>query len=121
MESGTEVTLRIHLSFHDDVPTSFLGFIVRDKHGVDLIGTNNDVEGRPIPPRRSGDTLVVDFRQRLPLQPDTYSVTVALAYSPTQPAYMDWVDNCLIFEVLPPGSRRIPTRIWLPVEISIHA
>jgi len=121
VESGIEVTLRVHASFHEDVPTSFLGFIVRDKHGIDLIGTNNDAEGEPIPTRRSGDTLVVDFRLRLPLQPDTYSVTVALAYSPSLPAYMDWVDNCLVFEVLPPGLKRIHARIWLPVEISIHS
>lgn len=121
VESGIEVTLRVHAGFNEDVPTSILGFIVRDKHGIDLIGTNTDAEGRRIQSRRSGDTLVVDFRLRLPLQPDTYSVTVALAYSPTLPAYMDWVDNCFIFDVLPPGLKRIPARISLPVEIAIHA
>jgi len=118
---GTEVTVRIHAAFYEDVPISILGFLVRDKNGVDVIGTNTYEEGRVLPPRRSGDALVVDFQQHLPLQPGTYSVSVALSYSSTQPAYMDWVDNCLVFEVLPPGLKQIHAKVWLPVEISIHA
>lgn len=120
VDFGMDVTLRIHAAFYEDVPISILGFFVRDKNGVDVIGTNTYEEGKVLPSGRPGDALVVDFRQHLPLQPGTYSVTVALAYSPTQPAYMDWVDNCLVFEVLPPGLKQIHAKVWLPVEISIH-
>jgi len=117
---GMEVTLRVHLEFYEDVPVSTLGFIVRDKTGVDLVGTNTNEEGRPLPPRPAGSTLVVDFTQRLPLQPGPYSVSTALAYSPTQPLYLDWVDNALVFDVLPPGHKHVHGKVWLPVDITIH-
>src|SRR5262249_8080882 len=72
---GMEVTLRVHVEFYEDVPVSTLGFLVRDKNGVDVVGTNTNEEGRPIPPRRAGTTLVIDFRQSFPLQPGPYSVS----------------------------------------------
>ncbi len=117
---GMEVTLRVHVEFYEDVPVSILGFFIRDKNGVDLVGTNTNEEGTPLPPRRAGETLVVDFRQSLPLQPGPYSVSPAIAYSPTQPLYLDWVDNTLVFEIVPPGPKHIHGKVWLPVEIAIH-
>jgi ABC-type polysaccharide/polyol phosphate transport system ATPase subunit len=118
---GSQVTLRVHVEFLEDVPFSILGFYFRDKTGVDLVGTNTNEEGRPLPPRRAGETLVVDFRQAVPLQPGPYSVSTAIAYSPTQPLYLDWVDHALVFEVLPPGPKHIHAKVWLPVTITIHA
>jgi hypothetical protein len=74
-----------------------------------------------MPTRQAGDTLVVDFRQRWPLMPGSYSVTVALAYNRVSPAYFDWIDNALVVEVLPPsGGKAIHAKVWLPVEIDVH-
>lgn len=116
-----EIILRVHMEFYEDAPFSILGYYFRDKTGTDVIGSNTYEENAPIPPRMAGDTLVVDFGQRLPLTPGTYSVTVALAYSRYAPAYFDWIDNALVLEVLPPpGGRMIHGRVWLPLEITIH-
>jgi homopolymeric O-antigen transport system ATP-binding protein len=117
---GGEATLRVHAEFHEDVPVSILGFLVRDRNGIDVVGTNTYEEGATIPPRRPGDCLVVDFQLELPLQPGSYSVTVALAYGPVQPAYLDWVDNSLVFHVRPPGLKQIHGKVGLPVRVSIH-
>ncbi|MGH7393186.1 MAG: ABC transporter ATP-binding protein [Candidatus Rokuibacteriota bacterium] len=115
-----EVVLRVHVEYLDATPASVLGFFVRDKNGIDVLGTNTWEERRPLPARRAGETLVVDFRQRLPLQPGSYSVTLGVAYDPTQPAYLDWVDNAIVFEVLRPGNRQVHGKVGLPVEITIH-
>lgn len=114
------VVLRVHVEFYEDVPASIVGFFFRDRNGTDLVGTNTNEEGRPLPSRRAGETLIVDFKQHLPLQPGPYSVSTAIAYSPIQPLYLDWVDNALTFEVVPPGPKHIHGKVWLPVEISIH-
>ena len=79
-----EVTLRVHVQYHKHAPFSILGFSIRDKTGTDIVGTNTHEENVPLPPRRRGDTVVVDFRQRLPLAPGTYSVSTALAYDREQ-------------------------------------
>jgi ABC-type polysaccharide/polyol phosphate transport system ATPase subunit len=116
-----EVVLRIHVEFVDDVEYCILGFFFRDRTGTDLIGTNTHEEGKHLLSRRAGDTLVVDFRQRVPLARGTYSVTVGIGHDRNAPGYLDWVDNALVFEVLPPASGKlIHSKVWLPAEIEIH-
>jgi lipopolysaccharide transport system ATP-binding protein len=117
-----QVALRVHVEYYEDAPFSILGYSFRDKTGLDIIGTNTHEERVSLPPRRAGDTLVVDFRQHLPLMKGTYSVSTALAYDPARPTYFDWVDNALLMTVLPPESGKVVHgKVWVPVEISVHA
>jgi len=117
-----EIVLRVHVEFYQDAPTCILGYFVRDKTGTNVIGTNTYEENTAIPPRKSGETVVVDFRYRLPLMPGTYSVTTALAYNRYSATYFDWIDNALVFEVLPPPDGRIiHSKVWLPLQITTHA
>jgi lipopolysaccharide transport system ATP-binding protein len=121
VEFGEEVILRVHVQYNEDAPFSILGFSIRDKTGTDIVGTNTHEENVPLPPRRKGDTVVVDFRQRLPLAKGTYSVTTALAYDRSQPTYFDWVDNALVLTILPPESGKIVHgKVGLPVDIAVH-
>ena len=121
VEFGDEVILRVHVQYNEDAPFSILGFSIRDKTGTDIVGTNTHEENVPLPPRRKGDTVVVDFRQRLPLAKGTYSVTTALAYDRSQPTYFDWIDNALVLTILPPESGKIVHgKVGLPVDIAVH-
>jgi lipopolysaccharide transport system ATP-binding protein len=115
-----EVVLRVHARFEEPVSFYVLGFFLRDKNGSEIVGTNTHEEGVVLPSRGPGDTLVVDFRLRLPLMPGSYSVTTALAYSPIVTAYLDWVDNAAVVEVLPPPDKRIHGKVALPVQIVVH-
>jgi ABC-type polysaccharide/polyol phosphate transport system ATPase subunit len=117
---GQDVVLRVHLEFHDEALSWILGYYVRDRNGTDLLGTNTYEEGVPVPSRKAGDTTVVDFRQRLPLALGHYSVTLGLAYERESPTYFDWVDNALVFDVLPPEGKAIHAKVWLPVDITVH-
>jgi lipopolysaccharide transport system ATP-binding protein len=117
-----QIVLRVHVEYYEDAPMSILGYGFRDKTGTDIIGTNTHEERVSLPPRRAGDTLVVDFRQHLPLPRGTYSVSTALAYDPVRPTYFDWVDHALLLTVLPPESGKVVHgKVWVPVEISVHA
>jgi hypothetical protein len=120
-EFDQDVVLRVHLEFYDDAPSWILGYLIRDRGGIDILGTNTYEEGVPVPPRRAGDTAIVDFRQRLPLMAGYYSVTVGLAYNREAPTYFDWVDNALVIEVLRPVTGKAAhAKVWLPVEVRIH-
>ena len=121
VEFDDEVILRVHVQYHEDAPFSILGYSIRDKTGTDIVGTNTHEENVPLPPRLAGDTVVVDFRQRLPLAKGTYSVSTALAYDRSKPSYFDWVDNALVLTVLPPESGKIVHgKVALPVDIAVH-
>jgi lipopolysaccharide transport system ATP-binding protein len=117
-----EVVLRVLIEFYQDTPSCILGYYVRDKTGTNVVGTNTYEENTPLPRRKAGETLVVDFGHRLPLMPGTYSVTTALAYNRYSASYFDWIDNALVFEVHPPpGGRTIHSKVWLPLQIVVHA
>ena len=121
LEFNEEIALRVHVEFLEDAPFSILGYSFRDRTGSDVVGTNTHEENVPLPARRAGETLVVDFRQRLPLKPGTYSISTALACDPVKPDYFDWVDNALVVTVLPPPSgKTIHGKVCLPVRISVH-
>jgi len=122
VEFDDEVILRVHVQYYEDAAFSILGFSIRDKTGTDIIGSNTHEENVPLPPRLAGDTVVVDFRQRLPLVKGTYSVSTALAYDRSKPSYFDWVDNALVLTVLPPGSGKVVHgKVALPISIAVHA
>jgi homopolymeric O-antigen transport system ATP-binding protein len=121
VEFDDEVILRVHVQYYEDAPFSILGFSIRDKTGTDIVGSNTHEENVPLPPRLAGDTVVVDFRQRLPLAGGTYSVSTALAYDRSKPSYFDWVDNALVLTILPPESGKvIHGKVALPVDIAVY-
>jgi homopolymeric O-antigen transport system ATP-binding protein len=121
VEFDDEVILRVHVQYYEDAAFSILGYSFRDKTGTDIVGSNTYEENVTLPPRLAGDTIVVDFRQRLPLAKGTYSVSTALAYDRSKPKYFDWVDNALVLTVLPPQSGKVVHgKVALPVAIAVH-
>jgi lipopolysaccharide transport system ATP-binding protein len=118
-----EVRIRLVLEAREDYRSRAVGFIVRDKHGNDLLGTNTYVAGVELPTFQRGRRYELDFRLRLPLVMGTYSVTVAVAQRPDVGEYRDWLycdwwDNACFFEMLPPEHGRLcGTKVQLPVEI----
>jgi ABC-type polysaccharide/polyol phosphate transport system ATPase subunit len=118
---GAPVVLRVHVECHEEVPFWILGFFVRDRSGIDVLGTNTYEEGVAVPPRRAGDAFVVDFGLDLPLQPGTYSLTVALGYRRDSATPFDWIDNARVIEVLPPpGGKVVHAKVGLPVAVTVH-
>lgn len=121
VEFDQEVTLRVHVEYFEDVPTSIVGFGVRDRTGTDILGTNTHEEHVTLPARRKGETIAVGFRLRLPLVSGTYSVSSAVAADRHTRAYFDWVDNALIVTVSPPASgKAIHGKVWVPVQIDVR-
>lgn len=116
------VTVRVHVEYIEDAPTSVVGFSFRDRTGTDIIGTNTHEEQVTLPARRAGETMIVDFRLRLPLAAGHFSVSSAVAADRHTRAYFDWVDNALILTVSPPESgKAIHGKVWVPVQIDVRA
>lgn len=106
VNSGERVTLRAHLEFGVAATDVVMGFYIKDRLGVELVGTNTTEEAAVFPAMGPGDRVIVDFRFPAIFRPGHYSVTMAIAYNPRDPVYMDWVDNAIVFEIHPPRSGR---------------
>jgi len=98
VESGELLQVKVVISFHREVLAPVCGFMIRNRHGIHLYGTNTDLQETPIGPVDSGDVVEVNFVFECWLAPDSYSLAIA-AHSPDAVSY-DWVDGALFFRVM---------------------
>ncbi|MBI5558034.1 MAG: ABC transporter ATP-binding protein [Deltaproteobacteria bacterium] len=120
VDFDSEVRIRVHLTAFADCCPQVAGIQIRDKFGIELLGSNTAVENMTLPSLSAGQQCTVDFRMRLPLLKGTYSITAAVGHNPDRPLYFDWWDLACTFEMLPPRHRKIVnSKVYLPVEISV--
>lgn len=98
VESGELLQLKVAVAFHCQVAAPVCGFMIRNRHGIHLYGTNTDLQQTPIGPVVCGDVVEVNFVFKCWLAPDSYSLSVA-AHSADAVSY-DWVDGALFFRVM---------------------
>ncbi|HLH30091.1 MAG TPA: Wzt carbohydrate-binding domain-containing protein, partial [Terriglobia bacterium] len=114
---GDRICVRISVEFQDDVEQPNLGFMMRNRLGEDVSGTNVLFEGEQLPAAQAGDRISVDFVMDLPfLQAGFYYFSPAAADGGLDQYDMcDWIENACAVEVLhrttTHGHLRIPVRV----------
>jgi hypothetical protein len=114
---GDRICVRISVEFREDVPQPNIGFMLRNRLGQDVTGTNTIYEGMRPAAARAGDRLSVDFVMDLPvLHAGFYYFSPAVADGTLDQYEMcDWIDNACAIEVMERtttyGHMRIPTRV----------
>ncbi|MDX6499414.1 MAG: lipopolysaccharide transport system ATP-binding protein [Blastocatellia bacterium] len=98
VESGEPVLLRLRVRFLAAAEAPVCGFLLRNRHGIHLYGTNTELQPVDVGPVQRGQVIEVTFGFDCWLAPDTYSVTVA-AHS-NEGVSFDWVDGLLFFRVM---------------------
>ena len=114
---GDRICIRISVEFDGEVSQPNVGFMLRNRLGEDVTGTNVMNEGMRLPVAKAGDRLSVDFIMDLPfLQAGFYHFSPAVADgSLDQYEMCDWIDNACAIEVMERtstyGHLRVPTRV----------
>jgi lipopolysaccharide transport system ATP-binding protein len=97
VESGEAVNLRVAARFLRDVEDPVIGFLIRNRHGIHVYGTNTKEQQTEFGTVRQGETLDVTFSFECWLGSDEYSMSLAV-HSRDGEAY-DWLDAALFFKV----------------------
>jgi hypothetical protein len=97
VETGEPVHVRVRAVFHEDIDDPVYGFVIRNRHGIHLYGTNTRVQGLRGGRVKRGDTIETTFSFNCWLAPDLYSVSIAV-HSPAAVSF-DWMDGALFFRV----------------------
>jgi lipopolysaccharide transport system ATP-binding protein len=119
---GDRLSIRISVEFLEDVEKPNIGFMLRNRLGEDVTGSNVMFEGERLQPARAGDQLSVDFVMDLPLlQGGFYHFSPAVAEGTLdQYETCDWIENAFAVEVVQRttthGHMRIPIRVR-PVNV----
>ena len=98
-----------------------VGFVIRDRLGNDVFGSNTFHQGIAHQPCAAGDELVARFALGLSVGVGSYSVTVALHTEHAHvDANFDWWDRALLFEVVPGDGPGFTGVAALPVRASLE-
>ena len=98
VETGEPVVVRVWVRFNASVEDPVCGFMIRNRHGIHLYGTNTELQKLDLGAVNRGEAIEVNFAFNCWLAPDSYSIAVA-AHSPDAISF-DWLDGALFFHVV---------------------
>ncbi len=95
--SGELAVVKVTVRFRDAVADPVVGMMIRTRIGLNVYGTNTELEKLKLGPRAAGDTLEIRFGFRCELCPGEYTLTVA-SHDPDG-VWHDWLEDALAFSV----------------------
>jgi lipopolysaccharide transport system ATP-binding protein len=95
--SGEIVHVRITVRFHQDVRDPVIGMLIRNRIGLDVYGTNTELEKVMLGFRAAGETVRIMFRFTCELCPQDYTLTVA-SHDPDGTRH-DWLEEAISISV----------------------
>jgi len=95
--SGESVTIRVTVRFASRVPDPVVGIMIRTRIGLNVYGTNTELEQLKLGPLEAGDRTRVSYRFRCDLCPGEYTVTAA-SHDPDG-LWHDWMEDAVAFSV----------------------
>ncbi|WP_295888940.1 ABC transporter ATP-binding protein [uncultured Thiohalocapsa sp.] len=99
LSAGEPAQLDFTVTGNADVDDFTLGFLIRDRFGRDIYGTNSFFLQQPLSIRR-GEQLLVQWRFDMNLAPGKYTLTAALHSRDNHlEECFQWCDNLISFEV----------------------
>ncbi|MEO8025359.1 MAG: ABC transporter ATP-binding protein [Bryobacteraceae bacterium] len=97
LDVGESVTVRIEGKCVEDVEGVTAGMLIRNRIGVDVFGTNTNVEGLASGGWKAGDRFEAEFAFDCSLARGEYTLTVATQHPDGRS--QDWRDDALLFQV----------------------
>jgi ABC-type methionine transport system ATPase subunit len=95
--SGEDVTVGVTVRYHDAVQEPVIGILIRTRIGMDVYGTNTEIEKASTGSCTAGTQMRIDFAFRCDLCPGEYTITAA-SHDADGTAH-DWVDDAVAVSV----------------------
>ena len=98
IETGDPLVVRVVFVAHADLDDVVCGFLIRNRHGIHIYGTNTELQEVQFSSLKQGELMEVTFEFNCWLAPDLLSLCVAVHSS--EGVSFDWLDGCLFFRVM---------------------
>ena len=120
VDVGSPVKLEITVRVHSPIPRLVLGYMIKDRLGQPMYGTNTHLKERPVLDVRVGEQITYRFSFPANLGPGSYSVATALVSTDTHlENNYEWRDLALIFNVANMSREYFAGCIWLEPAIEV--
>jgi lipopolysaccharide transport system ATP-binding protein len=121
VDVGSSVTLRVRVAVHTPIPRLVLGYMIKDRLGQPIYGTNTHLKGAPLNDMRPQEEVIYAFTFPMNLGPGSYSIATALASSDTHlKNNYEWRDLALLFNVMNVRREHFVGCAWLDPNIEIQ-
>ena len=97
LRSGELAVVRVSVKFKQSVSDPVVGILIRTRIGLNVFGTNTELERLKFGPCSPGDALRLKFAFRCELCPQEYTLTAA-SHDPNG-VWHDWVEDAMAFSV----------------------
>jgi lipopolysaccharide transport system ATP-binding protein len=95
--SGERAQLRVAVRFREEVADPVVGIMIRTRAGLDVYGTNTELEQLKLGPCLAGATIELAFAFWCELCPAEYTITVG-SHDPDG-VWHEWLEDAVLFSV----------------------
>jgi lipopolysaccharide transport system ATP-binding protein len=121
IDVGSSVTLRVRVAARAHIPRLVLGYMIKDRLGQPMYGTNTELKGTPLNDMQPDEEAVYSFTFPMNLGPGNYSIATALVSSDTHlKNNYEWRDLALMFNVMNIKREHFVGCTWLDPDIEIQ-
>jgi lipopolysaccharide transport system ATP-binding protein len=121
VDVGSALTLTVSVRASADIPRLVLGYMIKDRLGQPMFGTNTALKNLIEPDVKSGEEIVYRFRFPMHLGPGTYSIATALSSSDTHLVNnYEWRDLAMVFTVVNMSKESFAGCAWLDPQVEIE-
>lgn len=114
VDVGQTVTLRIDAECQTEIPELVVGYMIKDRLGQPVFGTNTWHLGRPLHRLQTEQTARIEFSFAANIGPGTYSIAVALHADENHLGKnYEWRDLALVFTVINIDKPEFAGSAWL--------
>ncbi len=118
---GADVTLCVKVRVNAPVERLVLGYMIKDRLGQQMFGTNTHHMALPLDGMMAGDEVEFRFAFPLNLGPGSYSVTTALTSTETHLSdNYEWRDLAFLFIVMNMNRKEFVGTSWLEPKVEVH-
>lgn len=119
---GQQVRLKVEIGVHASIPEVTFGYMIKDRLGQPVFGTNTQYLGLDLGPFENGAKITLVFSFPANIGMGSYSVTTALHVGEHHLVRnYEWRDLVLMFNVINTAHRRFEGISWLPPEVEYQA
>lgn len=117
---GEKTILRIRINILEDIPELVLGYMIKDRLGQPVFGTNTFHTGQVLKNSKLGQSYTFDILFNTNIGIGSYSISTALSSSDTHlKDNFEWKDLALMFNVVRSDQDIFVGGAWIPPQISI--
>jgi lipopolysaccharide transport system ATP-binding protein len=121
VDVGQSVRIKVNVNIHKDISEIVVGYMIKDRLGQPIFGTNTHHLQQPSKNLKSGEKLEFILGFSANLGEGSYSVAVALHTADTHVANnYEWRDRAIVFNVININKDRFVGVAWLPTTLETH-